>query len=1508
MADNLREAALRLAVSTTGGEQVIALANQFDQLAKQGGELAPQFAELGNELRQVGQQDQLVIELGRLEQSLVTTGTELDAAKSKAASLGNSYQEQSLKVEAFRAAQAGLQQTIADLDAGLAESRGNLQLLNANTDAAGRTANGYKETLKVLRLEIADQSVALGQQKTALQDVSAEANAAQRSLDQLGQQYAAADVAVSALDTSLSTQREALAGVNTSLTDAGVATESYAAAQAQVAAALANVRVSAGVLALEQQELTAAQEKATAAAMADAVEQERLNFVYLEQKAMYTSLFEEVVSRATAANELAAALKAETAAQEKATLAAQEAISGAFGAVGIRSLEEIQSEVVGVERALLLLADGYEKGTVSAGSFTRATAAAQVQLAALVEETRVLPQLPTLFQNIASSANDIIGKFAGLGASIGIMTLAIKPVIDLAIQVDALNRALTTITGSSKDAAAQIEFLSTTANKSGLSVGSLSDSFVQFTASLRTAGFSAKDTNQIFGAVANAAGNLGLSSEKSSSILLALGQIANKGVVSMEELRRQLGEALPGSLNLLAKGLGITEAQLIKLVETGQLTAQQALIPLSNALVTLGSKDKDVEGLGASFNRLENAGRQALLAITQSEPFKLLGSSIDFVTRNFGALTTAIKILGEAVVIGKISDAITTFSGISRATTAATTSIIAHTAAEVENNAVTAANTQQRVANTAAAIASAEANAALSTSTRLITTTGLAAGNAISGLAGAPGLISRVGSSALALAGGPLGALALFALNAKSLGMAIGEGAAKLAGWDEVVKKAEQQSKQHTQVMLLNQKAQQDLAATIVRGTVVYNEQQLAIAQQVISSTKLVEARKLEGDALMQIAVLSGSEAEQRQAAVIAANGNEAAVQKLVNARRIEVDLLQQHIDSVTRDATASGTLDAALKKQLETQSRTLDTHKAELAQSEARLAADHAQVLAAQAASAAYQDNSGRLGELKSAYEATSTAAALNKQANVDGLVSQEAVTRAAQAAAVAEALYRDAINDQVTAAQRQVVGANLYMTTVGQTTQSTQIAADAATNYSDKVNLLTTALRDQVDALKNSQAQVAAEIAAHGDPDGVRAKEMAELQNLINLKAQDIAKSVQNAQVAKDEAAAKRLMAQAYKDNSGRLYEYRSNLDAANIELAKQIELQRQGKATSDDVAAALRNAATAQALYKDGIGDTIKNLQAQATLDKSRNTQLSANIDLAKAHAAAQEASARAAGDEAGATRAQIAGKKAEIAARRQNADTMRQEADAAIAVARKEEEGEREAGTLTAAKEKEYQARINNANAQKTEAYATEAAIPGILAEINATEKLIATTNNAVAATSAASSKRESDSARTSTSATNALPVNTAFDIVNKMNQGALTKDDLAAAEEAVKQADAAAKFSAYASSRGLGGVLDDGSARLATQAHEALDRVKNMAAGGGGLSTLGATPKAALFGGAPTTQPTTTTTTAASTSTTHNVNITLGGQTTTIGAASAADASALAALLSQLSNAATRTTG
>lgn len=112
------------------------------------------------------------------------------------------------------------------------------------------------------------------------------------------------------------------------------------------------------------------------------------------------------------------------------------------------------------------------------------------------------------------------------------------------------------------------------------------------------------ESNALFRAVTAASASLGLGAEATSGALNALGQMASKGTVSMEELRQQLGDRLPGALGLAAKGMGITEAQLIALVSSGGLATRDFIVPFTTALETMRG---EVDGLTPAWGRFGTA-------------------------------------------------------------------------------------------------------------------------------------------------------------------------------------------------------------------------------------------------------------------------------------------------------------------------------------------------------------------------------------------------------------------------------------------------------------------------------------------------------------------------------------------------------------------------------------------------------------------------------------------------------------------------------------------------------------------------------------------------------------------------------------------------------------------------------------------------------------------------------------------------------------------------------------
>jgi tape measure domain-containing protein len=73
----------------------------------------------------------------------------------------------------------------------------------------------------------------------------------------------------------------------------------------------------------------------------------------------------------------------------------------------------------------------------------------------------------------------------------------------------------------------------------------------------------------------------GGSEEALNRATLAITQMAGKGVVQMEELRQQLGEAMPRAIELMARSMGATMPEFMKAVATGTVDAKKAIEMLS---------------------------------------------------------------------------------------------------------------------------------------------------------------------------------------------------------------------------------------------------------------------------------------------------------------------------------------------------------------------------------------------------------------------------------------------------------------------------------------------------------------------------------------------------------------------------------------------------------------------------------------------------------------------------------------------------------------------------------------------------------------------------------------------------------------------------------------------------------------------------------------------------------------------------------------------------------------
>lgn len=374
----------------------------------------------------------------------------------------------------------------------------------------------------------------------------------------------------------------------------------------------------------------------------------------------------------------------------------------------------------------------------------------------------------------------------------------------------ALNQFRTTMevaTGSTAGAMQQMDFIDGMARELGTNLRTAREDFAKFAVAANLAGVETETARDIFQSVSQAMTVMGRGTEDQRLAFLALEQMLSKNTISSEELRRQLGERLPGAVSLMARAVGVTTTELQKLLQAGSLVSSEVLPKfakevdrafgpgleraLTRAPAALGRFSNEVEfflsaiadsgvmdSLASGFDQLTRAMR----APEARESAEKLGQgladlaeiSFDFAQmfiENVDTIGTVAKaviggivvrqaiLMGNALLTGATRST-AAFAQLTASMSANTAALTAHTAALTQTTAgttaVTTAQVRQTAASTAQTAATLRANIAL-TATPGIAARSAAALSAMSrAAAGAASGMTMVSRAVVGLAG-PIG-------------------------------------------------------------------------------------------------------------------------------------------------------------------------------------------------------------------------------------------------------------------------------------------------------------------------------------------------------------------------------------------------------------------------------------------------------------------------------------------------------------------------------------------------------------------------------------------------------------------------------------------------------------------------------------------------------------------------------------------------------------------------------
>ncbi len=192
-------------------------------------------------------------------------------------------------------------------------------------------------------------------------------------------------------------------------------------------------------------------------------------------------------------------------------------------------------------------------------------------------------KLATSYKKLKRTSKDFSRSMRGYMSVLAAGGLG-KAVLNTGMEFEKIQRIMDFATGSAGKSSEAMGKLKVVTEDLGLHFLTTAEAFAKFNGVAKTSIIAGKQAEDAFLGVAVASSALGLSVDDQRGVFKALEQMMSKGTVQAEELRGQLGERLPGALPYAAKALGVTTRELNKMLEMGQVLAEDMIPKLSRVL------------------------------------------------------------------------------------------------------------------------------------------------------------------------------------------------------------------------------------------------------------------------------------------------------------------------------------------------------------------------------------------------------------------------------------------------------------------------------------------------------------------------------------------------------------------------------------------------------------------------------------------------------------------------------------------------------------------------------------------------------------------------------------------------------------------------------------------------------------------------------------------------------------------------------------------------------------
>lgn len=254
---------------------------------------------------------------------------------------------------------------------------------------------------------------------------------------------------------------------------------------------------------------------------------------------------------------------------------------------------------------------------------------------------------------------------ASMGAGLGIYQI-VSQISSVTKELSSAKAVLSNVSDTQTAYNDSIQFATKLAKDYSQDMVSLIAQLGQFQAACKGSGLALDDVNNIYASIVKSATYFHLSSQQTEQALLAVQQMMSKGKISAQELRLQLGNVMPGAFQKMADAVGVSTAELDKMMAAGQLISKDVLPKFAAELDKMTAGKIDLNSLQLQINALKNAFAELVNSGGFEQAFskvvKIATNAINVIKNNLKGIGEFISSYLIGNIIGRLVRTITALS------------------------------------------------------------------------------------------------------------------------------------------------------------------------------------------------------------------------------------------------------------------------------------------------------------------------------------------------------------------------------------------------------------------------------------------------------------------------------------------------------------------------------------------------------------------------------------------------------------------------------------------------------------------------------------------------------------------------------------------------------------------------------------------------------------------------------------------------------------------------------